>query len=49
MNNSKQLKHLYARGGFGLRFEDAKELGNVQIKIQIKKKPYHLPYDTVSL
>src|SRR5260221_6944558 len=37
MNNSKQLKHLYARGGFGLRFEDAKELGNVSVKHVVKE------------
>jgi hypothetical protein len=38
MNNSKQLKHLYARAGFVLRFEDANELGNAQIKKTDKKE-----------
>jgi hypothetical protein len=37
MNNSKLLKHLYARAGFGLRFEDAKELGNVSVKHAVKE------------
>lgn len=37
MSNSKQLKHLYARACFGLRFEDAKELGNISVKHAVKE------------
>jgi uncharacterized protein (DUF1800 family) len=31
MSNIKQIKHLWARAGFGLRFEDLKELENVPV------------------
>lgn len=37
MNYNKQLKHLYARAGFGLRFQDAKELGNVSVRHAVKE------------
>jgi uncharacterized protein (DUF1800 family) len=36
MNNIKQLKHLYARAGFGLRFEDLKALENLSVKQAVK-------------
>jgi len=32
MRNIKQIKHLWARAGFGLRFEDLKALENVSVK-----------------
>jgi hypothetical protein len=32
MNNSKQIKHLYARAGFGIRFEDLHDKQNWSIK-----------------
>ena len=32
MRNIKHIKHLWARAGFGLRFEDLKELENIPVK-----------------
>ncbi|SHN31524.1 DUF1800 family protein [Mucilaginibacter sp. OK098] len=32
MDNVKQIKHLYARAGFGLRFEDRASAGNLSVK-----------------
>ena len=32
----KQIKHLYARAGFGMRFEDLKGSENVSIKQAVK-------------
>lgn len=37
MNNSKQLKHLLSRAGFGMRFEDLKSFGNASVKHQVKE------------
>jgi uncharacterized protein (DUF1800 family) len=37
MNNSKQIKHLYARAGFGIRFEDLHDRENWSIKKSVKK------------
>jgi uncharacterized protein (DUF1800 family) len=37
MNNSKQIKHLYARAGFGIRFEDLHDQQNWSIKKTVKK------------
>jgi uncharacterized protein (DUF1800 family) len=37
MNNLKQIKHLTARAGFGMRFEDLKENENLSIKQAVKK------------
>ena len=37
MNNTKQFKHLYARAGFGMRFEDSKTFENADIKHAVKK------------
>jgi uncharacterized protein (DUF1800 family) len=37
MNNSKQIKHLYARAGFGIRFEDLHDKQNWSIKKSVKK------------
>ncbi len=37
MDNIKQLKHLWARAGFGLRFEDLNSLENVTIKHAVKQ------------
>jgi len=37
MSNSKQLKHLWARAGFGMRFEDFNEYGNTSINRALKK------------
>lgn len=37
MNNSKQIKHLYARAGFGIRFEDLRDRENWSIKKSVKK------------
>lgn len=37
MDISKQLKHLYARAGFGLRFEDLHDPANTSIKKAVKK------------
>ncbi|MDF2434414.1 MAG: hypothetical protein JWP44_4045 [Mucilaginibacter sp.] len=36
MTNIKQVKHLYARAGFGMRFEDLKTLENMSVKQAIK-------------
>ena len=36
MNNSKQLKHLWARAGFGMSFEDLKEHDNTSINHAVK-------------
>ena len=36
MSNIKQVKHLVARAGFGMRFEDLSELGNVSVKHAVK-------------
>lgn len=32
MANLKQIKHLFARAGFGMRFEDLKKFGNASVK-----------------
>jgi hypothetical protein len=32
MDNLKQIKHLYARAGFGMRFEDRKEAASRSVK-----------------
>jgi uncharacterized protein (DUF1800 family) len=37
MNNIKQLKHLWSRAGFGMRFEDLHALENVTIKHAVKQ------------
>jgi uncharacterized protein (DUF1800 family) len=37
MGNLKQVKHLWARAGFGLRFEDLKGLENMPLKHAIKQ------------
>lgn len=37
MNNARQIKHLYARAGFGIRFEDLHDRANWSIKKTIKK------------
>jgi uncharacterized protein (DUF1800 family) len=37
MNNAKHLKHLYARAGFGIRFEDLHDHENWSIKKAVKK------------
>ncbi|MES2809057.1 MAG: DUF1800 domain-containing protein [Bacteroidota bacterium] len=37
MNNSKQIKHLYARAGFGIRFEDLHDKQNWSIKKSVRK------------
>jgi len=37
MNNSRQIKHLYARAGFGIRFEDLHDQQNWSIKKTVKK------------
>jgi uncharacterized protein (DUF1800 family) len=31
-NNIKQIRHLYARAGFGMRFEDIKQAGSLSVK-----------------
>jgi uncharacterized protein (DUF1800 family) len=36
MNNIKQVKHLFARAGFGMRFEDLKAYENVSVKHAVK-------------
>ncbi|MDB5018712.1 MAG: hypothetical protein JWQ84_3544 [Mucilaginibacter sp.] len=36
MNNIKQVKHLYARAGFGMRFEDLKTIENESVKHAVK-------------
>jgi uncharacterized protein (DUF1800 family) len=37
MNKSRQIKHLYARAGFGIRFEDLHDQENWSIKKTVKK------------
>jgi uncharacterized protein (DUF1800 family) len=37
MDNSRQIKHLYARAGFGIRFEDLHDQENRSIKKTVKK------------
>ncbi|MFD2873000.1 DUF1800 family protein [Mucilaginibacter ximonensis] len=37
MNNSKQIKHLYARAGFGITFEDLHDKENWSIKKSVRK------------
>jgi uncharacterized protein (DUF1800 family) len=37
MSNIKQIKHLWARAGFGMRFADLKKLENVSVKHAVKK------------
>ncbi|GAC1303557.1 MAG: DUF1800 domain-containing protein [Mucilaginibacter sp.] len=37
MNNIRQVKHLWARAGFGMRFEDLKEMEHASIKHAVKK------------
>jgi uncharacterized protein (DUF1800 family) len=37
MDNSRQIKHLYARAGFGIRFEDLHDQENWSIKKAVKK------------
>ena len=37
MNNAKQIKHLYARAGFGIRFEDLHDHENWPIKKAVRK------------
>jgi len=37
MNNSKHIKHLYARAGFGIRFEDLHDHENWSIKKAVRK------------
>jgi uncharacterized protein (DUF1800 family) len=37
MGNIKQIKHLMARAGFGMRFEDMKENENISVKQAVKK------------
>ncbi len=37
MNNTKQLKHLLARAGFGMRFEDLKGMENMPVKHAVKE------------
>lgn len=37
MNRSRQIKHLYARAGFGIRFEDLKDQQNWSVKKSVKK------------
>src|SRR3978361_1392685 len=37
MDNSRQIKHLYARAGFGIRFEDLHDQQNWSIKKTVKK------------
>jgi uncharacterized protein (DUF1800 family) len=36
MNNTKQLKHLLSRAGFGMRFEDMATFNNVSVKHAVK-------------
>jgi uncharacterized protein (DUF1800 family) len=36
MKDTKQIKHLFARAGFGMRFEDLKKYKNVSIKKAVK-------------
>ncbi|MDB5001829.1 MAG: hypothetical protein JWQ34_54 [Mucilaginibacter sp.] len=37
MSNSKQIKHLYARAGFGIRFEDLHDKQNWSIRKSVRK------------
>jgi uncharacterized protein (DUF1800 family) len=37
MSNSKQIKHLYARAGFGIRFEDLRDHENWSVKKAMRK------------
>ena len=37
MDNSRQLKHLWARAGFGMRFEDWQKFKNESIKCAVKR------------
>src|ERR1700761_4511567 len=37
MNNAKQIKHLYARAGFGIRFEDLHDHENWSTKKAVRK------------
>jgi uncharacterized protein (DUF1800 family) len=37
MNNSRQIKHLYARAGFGIRFEELHDHENWPVKKAVKK------------
>jgi uncharacterized protein (DUF1800 family) len=37
MDNSRQIKHLYARAGFGIRFEDLHDHANWSVKKMVKK------------
>lgn len=37
MNNAKHLKHLYARAGFGIRFEDLHDHENWSVKKAVRK------------
>jgi uncharacterized protein (DUF1800 family) len=37
MNDVKQIKHLFSRAGFGLRFEDLREDRNISVKKAVKK------------
>ncbi|HWZ15802.1 MAG TPA: DUF1800 domain-containing protein [Mucilaginibacter sp.] len=37
MNNIRQVKHLWSRAGFGMRFEDLKELEHASVKHAVKK------------
>ena len=36
MNNTKQIKHLFSRAGFGMRFDDLEEFGNKSVKHTVK-------------
>lgn len=37
MKDIKQIKHLLSRAGFGMRFEDLKEFGNLSVKHAVKR------------
>src|SRR5580692_6885527 len=37
MDNSRNIKHLYSRAGFGIRFEDLHDKENWSIKKTVKK------------
>lgn len=37
MNDLKHIKHLYARAGFGLRFEDFRQNRNISVKKAVKR------------
>jgi hypothetical protein len=41
MNNARQIKHLYARAGFGIRFEDLHDRANWSIKKTVKNFSKH--------